>query len=278
MAARPRVWCTYLDRAYLPQASALYGSLTRHAAPFRLRVLSWDERVAEHFGGRSGVEIVAVEDFLAAHPELSSLPGPARSLGERMWTVGAAWVAENAAAQPTTYVDADVLLWSSPEPLFAEAAGRDSVIPHAIPLKARGLPGVCFETHRAFGLYNVGIVHAETQPTAQSWANACREWCYDRLAQDADGRWLYGDQAYLEGFGAYVIQHPGACVGPWCVHNRALWRDGERLMFGDKPLVAYHYSSFRLVPEGGVQYTRPEYQITKRQEELLYRPYMEALR
>ena len=47
--------------------------------------------------------------------------------------------------------------------------------------------------------------------------------------------------------------------------------------FGNRPLIAYHYSSFKLT-DGGYVASRPEYNITPRQEQIIYAPYAKALR
>lgn len=283
--ARPRHWVTYFDSAYWPKARAMYRSLQKHAGPFVLHALCWDERALE-LASEAGMAAMRVEEFLTKHPDLAAekLPGLPRSRVEYMWTVGPQWIAEvmKRTGEPVTYIDADVFLHSSPEPVFAEigraAAG---VIPHGFALAEQRLPGPTVESHSVFGTYNVGIVHFNERHVADRWASECRAWCYDRLAQRDDGAWIYGDQAYLNlwprEFGAHVVQHPGACLGPWAVHARALdVRDGV-IHFGGRPLVAYHYSGLRTLPDGHSVATRPEYLLGRRQEEIIYAPYYRAL-
>lgn len=75
-----------------------------------------------------------------------------------------------------------------------------------------------------------------------------------------------------------VVTHPGACAGPWQAHTRSLdVRDGV-VYFGNRPLVAWHFSSYREGPHGQVQLSRPEYALTDRQAELMYAPYIRCLR
>jgi hypothetical protein len=42
--------------------------------------------------------------------------------------------------------------------------------------------------------------------------------------------------------------------------------------------VSYHYSGYRELPDGHTVMTRPEYRVTRRQEEIVYAPYVRALR
>ncbi len=141
------------------------------------------------------------------------------------------------------------------------------------------------KTHSLFGKFNVGLVHLRDIKIAMDWAEWCREWCYDRL-QEFDDRnggtmVMYADQKVLDlwpdGYGAHVIQHPGACAGPWGVHAKPLEvRDGV-IHFGGRPLVGFHYSGYRELPDGHTVLTRPEYMLTDDQAEILYRPYFRAL-
>lgn len=270
--ARPRYWATYFDAAYLPRARVMWESLQRHGGPVVLEALCWDDEA--HAKAR--------EAGMVAHRpgswETAALPGSPRSRVERMWTCGSRFLSVVARMinAPVTYVDADVMFHSSPEPLFGEWGGAAAgIIPHGFAPAKLGLPGPTLESHRVFGKYNVGIVHV-TQPVAEDWADKCREWCYDAV-----DRGRYGDQAYLDlwpvTFDAIATEHPGACLGPWAVHTRALdVRDGV-IHFGNKPLIAYHYSALKLLPHGDGQLTRPEYALTRRQEHILYAPYLRAL-
>lgn len=296
---RPRHWVTYCDKAYLPRLRALHASMKRHCGPFVLHVLAYDAEVA--FWAESvGCEVRLINDFIAEHRELepSALPGPPRSRVEHMWTCGPEFLVEcmERTGEPVTYVDADVMFFSSPEPVFAEIGGAPAaVVPHGFASASAGLPGPTAKSHEIFGRFNVGIVHVRDVEFAKRWSEQCREWCFERLeahwdsnVDDAimapDGSIVnvvrFGDQAFLNDWGkrgAHVIQHPGACLGPWAVHTRALdVRDGV-IHFGNRPLVAYHFSALKLLPHGYDVLTRPEYQLTERQADILYRPYLAAL-
>ncbi len=278
--ARPRHFATYCDSAYLPRLKALHASLVRHAGPFRLHVLAWDDGVFDWCRPQENVQMRHWKVLMEDRPELQiqNLPGPRRSKVEHYWTCGPQWIADvmEQTGEPVTYVDADVMFHSSPEPVFAEIGeAPGGVVPHFFAKASQGLPGPTVESHRIFGRFNVGLVHFVSPSVASDWAERCRAWCYDHV----DGS-KYGDQAYLDDWpdgGVRIIAHPGACLGPWAVHTRAIdVRDGV-IHFGGRPLVAYHYSGLRELPEGHSVATRPEYQLTKRQEGIIYGPYYDAL-
>lgn len=293
--ARPRVWVTYCDANYWPRARAMIRSLCKHGSPVQIALLWWGDGVPEYVASElaTNYHVQDITGFLEAHPELRAdkLPGPPRTRVEHMWTVGPQFCADvmRETGGPVTYCDADVFFHSSPEPVFAEIGDAPAgVVPHGFARKAQGLPGPTVESHSVFGTYNVGVVHFNDVRVAEDWARQCREWCYDRLEMVTIGKGYeatygpaYGDQKFLDMWpdqGAHVVQHPGACAGPWQVHTRSLdVRDGV-IHFGNKPLVSYHYSGLQLLPHGVDVLTRPEYQLSDRQAEILYRPYLAALR
>ena len=288
--ARPRHWVTYADRNYLPRLKALHASMKRHCGPFELHVLAWDSLTWYEYArlttGRYGA--MPSGDFLRRHPELEidKLPGPPRSRVEHFWTCGPRWIADvmEETGEPVTYVDADIMFFSSPEPVFAEIdLAPAAVIPHNFARAADGLPGPVHETHHVFGLYNVGLVYVAEQRIAAEWAAQCREWCADRVevVPIPERRLRYGDQKYLDRwdseYGAHVVEHPGACLGPWAIHRLPLTVENGQVLYGGRPLVSYHYSGLRELPDGHNVNTRPKYQVTDEQARIIYAPYWDAL-
>lgn len=285
--AKAREYASYCDRVYLSRMKALIASMQRHCRPFVLHVLAFDEETAQALKDVHGVRVTVTQDFLALHPDMAidKLPGPPRTKVEHMWTVGPAYLAwlVRELKTPITYVDADIMFHSSPEPVFAEIGGAPAaVFPHNFASASQGLPGPTVESHEVFGKYNVGLVYIADRAIAEEWAAQCREWCYDRVEQVPipERRLRYGDQKYLDDWpskGAHVVAHPGANLGPWAIHTRSLYvRDGHAC-FGGRRLVAFHYSGYRELPEGHTVMTRPEYQLTERQAQIIYVPYIQEL-
>jgi len=278
VCARPRVYATYADSNYITRLKALHASMLRHCQPFELHILSWDE------GVRDWAESVGCPTQLPG--TIGILPGPERTRVETMWTLGPWWIAEvmKSTGRPVCYVDADIMFHSSPEPVFAEiGAAPAAVFPHNFASASHGLPGPTVETHEVFGKYNVGLVYIANREIVEEWAAQCREWCYDRVEQVPipERQLRYGDQKYLDAWpekhGAHVVMAPGANLGPWAIHGRALDVRGGVPYFGNRSLVAFHYSGYRELADGHTVITRPEYQVTKRQGEIIYRPYVEEL-
>ncbi len=287
-----RHFATYADSNYLGRLKALYASMQRHCGDFVLHVLAWDggvERWATEQEMLTGnARAVFIDNLIFTYPNLAleALPGPTRTRVEHMWTVGPAFIADvmRDTGQPVTYVDADVMFHSSPEPVFEEIGNAHAgVVPHGFCEVARA-PIPTAGTHNVFGLYNVGLVHFRDPKLAAAWAFACQTWCYAHFQEvtlDSTDGILYGDQKYLDPlptkYGAHVVQHPGACAGPWGVHAKPLELREGVIHFGGRPLVAWHYSGYRELPDGHTVLTRPEYMLTDEQAEILYVPYIRAL-
>jgi hypothetical protein len=254
----------------------LLASMEAHCSPFMLHVLAWDWDRTSDFGR---AKVTTRAQFLERHPDYASarLPGGPRRVIDEVVTARWRFVCDVMAEveAPVTMIDGDIWFWSSPAAYFAEVKGKPfAVTPHRFAPAAAGLPGVRMETHRQYGAFNSGFTYFSDMNAAERMAALNYEWSSTGFLRLPSGREIFGDQGWLEmlvdELGGHVVQHAGVNVGPWNVHGRDVYTgDGGQLMYGEWPLVAYHYSSFRL----GEQAANPEYQITAQQESLLYTPY-----
>lgn len=287
-----RRYVTTAAAPHLPQLRVLLASMRRHCGSFRLHLLAEGPEVSRWAAWQPDVEATDVRAFLKRHPDLAPdrLPGPPRNGNERAccwrWTFLCDVMA--ATGRPVLAVDCDLMFWSSPEPVFEEVEGAPAaVLPHAFAPRDAGLPGVTMETHRRYGLFNGGFVYFGERGVAATMADLAKECSHATDHVWPDGRVTWGDQGALEIiheiYAARVIEHPGAAPGPWNIHAQPLeyrghirrdggWRDGV-LHFGDRPLVSYHYQSYR----HGRQLADAPYAITPEQAALLYEPYAAAL-
>ena len=126
-----------------------------------------------------------------------------------------------------TYLDADLLFFDDPEPLF-EAMGRRLGADHAAPLRAQDTPpGDQRDLQRPVPRPSAATAAAGGAPW---WHDRCVEWCYYRLE---DGK--LGDQKYLDDWperfeGVHVLEHKGGGLAPWNITQydvRADGRDGR---------------------------------------------------
>lgn len=281
MSAR-RHFATTAHAGYLPRLQVLHGSMRQHCGDFVLHVLAEGAEVERWARAQEDARCAPVGTFLSRHPAIApdALPGPPRTGNElactwRWWFVADLLAEER---EPVLLVDADIMFWSSPEPVFAEVAGaRAAVLPHGFAPAAAGAPGVTIESHAKYGVYNGGFSYWADVGAATRMAALARACSRADFHEWPNGRVTWGDQGALslveEEFGAHVIRHPGAAPGPWCIHAQPLEQRDGVVHFGGRPLVSWHYHGLHRISGGGLAPSHPEYGITPEQERLLYGPY-----
>jgi hypothetical protein len=278
------------------QLPVLFGSMLRHCQPFVLHVLAWDWDMSAFEGRRRTLARVHPEtrivttwrkDFLERHPELepAALPGPRRSPIDTVATVRWQFFADimEGTGLPLTQLDGDTWFWSTPEPMFDEIGdARMAVSPHRIPSASACLPGVTFESHGKYGIYNSGLVYFRDPGPARELARLNRGWSYTELRELADGRVVFGDQGWLQQVAhhlrAHVISHPGANLAPWNVHRYGIV-PGEPPLVDLYPLILFHYSGFQIDEQREVtRWADAGYALTGEQIRVFYAPYADAVR
>ncbi len=243
-----RHYCTLFDRRYLGRALALYRSLERCDPEFMLRAICMDaegyelvERLA-----LPRMRAISIESVEGADPELRAAR-PSRESYEYCWTCTPAACLYILDREPElellTYLDADLHLSSSPDPLFAELGdGSVLLIPHR----------TSDEQERAVGIFNVGWLtfrnDANGRATLAWWRERCIEWCYERMEP---GR--FADQKYLDQWparfaGVRVSALGAAGLAPWNAyrHDVVARRNGTPPLVDGAPLIFFHHAGLRL--------------------------------
>lgn len=232
------------------------------------------------FGG--DVELNGLADFERANPELLAIKS-GRSVLEYYFTLSACIVsaaAKNAAPQDiVTYLDADLIFYANPAPIFDELQGRSvGLIAHRYKWWNRRL--------EKFGRFNVGWVSFRCDRDGllvlEWWRARCIEWCYMRIEPDR-----YADQKYLDYIfsnfeGVIEIRHPGANVAPWNIdrHTFVAGPDQTLSIRGGFPLLFFHFSGLKEIGAGvflagHFSYLAPLSDLVLTR---LYRPYVALLR
>jgi hypothetical protein len=274
-----REYCTLFDSNYLAKAVAMYRSLERHAAPFRLTAFTFDEHAPELLAQLAlpHLDVVLLRDLEAHDTGLAAVKDD-RSAVEYCWTATPALPLylfdTRPELQEVTYLDADLLFYSDPEPLFAEMGDASVLItPH------RYAPE--YAHHITSGIYNVQFVTFRRTDDGlrvlRWWRERCLEWCYYRLE---DGK--LGDQKYLDDWperfsGVHVLEHLGGGLAPWnALQYRLESEEGEVTVDG-VPLVFFHFHRVRLRRSGRHAFHPPGYHVPRNVIGLVYRPYLAAL-
>jgi hypothetical protein len=244
-------YCTYFDRNYLTRAVALYRSLLRHSPPFTLWALCLDDDAYAALNALqlAGVQPIRLAELEAADPELLQVKG-SRNAVEYYFTCSPSLprhvMHEHPEVELITYLDADLLFYSSPQPIFDElGAGSVLIVPHRFPERLRHL--------EIFGVYNVGLLSfrndARGRAVLDRWHQQCLEWCFDRVEGDK-----FADQRYLDSWpgqpGVVILEHPGADLAPWNVMNYRIDLRTEPPTVDGRPLVFYHFQGVKEIRPG----------------------------
>ena len=280
-----RHFCTYFDHNYLPRGLVMLESLHEHYPEAQVHVLCLSDECHDALSSLTYpfVSLIRLDELEAADPELAATR-PTRSQIEYYFTITPClpWhLLTKRGLDEVTYLDADMMFFSSPAPIFKEA-GEASVIltPHRFPPRLDEL--------REWGLYNVSWLTFRNTPSGLeclSWyRDACLEWCRDRLEETR-----FADQKYLDAFTArfeevHVMEHPGGGVAPWNLEGCSVQEQDGAVTVNGAALIFYHAHGFRHIrgpfyASGFAEYTsRPQAAVKKHILGAYARKYKGALR
>lgn len=275
-------FCTYFDRNYLTRGLALYHSLARHCQrPFNLWVLCFDDETFDilRLLELPNVRLIPHRKFEEGDEELLRAKAQ-RSRVEYYWTCTPALplyiLQHNPEVQVITYLDADLLFYSDPQPIYYEFANDSILI-----IEHRYASEYAHFAETA-GIYNVGIMafrrDADGLQCLQWWRDRCLEWCYRRVE---DRR--FGDQKYLDDWperfkGVVVLQHKGAGLAPWNLSRYQVKYKRRKITVDDQHLIFYHFHDFKIINCNVVIPSHSVYRISVKQILNIYLPYVVALK
>ena len=274
-------FCTMFDQRYLTRGLQLYRSLRIFVLGSPLWVLCLDlasEALLRRLA-LPDLQIVPLTQLEAQFPALAAAKANRQTI-EYYFTLTPhlplALLDWHPQIASLTYLDADILLYSDPQPVFAQIAGATcAIVPHRFPQHLRRLARL--------GTYNVGWQTFRRSPAAFAclnwWAARCREWCYDRYER---GR--FADQKYLDSWptrfpGVAVITHPGVNLAPWNLDTHTITASAAGLRIDGWPLVAYHFHGLRVDADGGYDPQFATYRVVQQElvRSTLYDPYVAQL-
>lgn len=274
-----RQFCTLFDGDYVFKAVVLHRSLLRHCPDFHLTAFCFDDEAKRAIDALElpHLSTVTLGELEAFDAELRSVKGD-RSAVEYMWTATPSLPLYMLDARPEldeiTYLDADLMFFSDPEPIFAELGDASVLItPH------RFSPELAH--HAINGIYNVQFLTFRRDERGLEalnwWHDRCIEWCYYRFE---DGK--LGDQKYLDDWperfeGVHVSRHKGCGLAPWNITQHEVRETPRGLYVDEDPLIFFHYHRVRLLEPGPFQWRPPGYYISPENRRLVYDPYLAEL-
>jgi hypothetical protein len=248
------IYCTYLDHNYLSRAVVTITSLRRFDAKTPIYILALSDLCATilHELALPNVEIIPLAALEDAYPELAEIKATRKKI-EYYFTLSPFlphYLFSQTTADRITYIDADLYFFTSPTAVL-DSLGEASVAitPHRFSFEYRN--------HLKFGRFNVAWITyrrcAEGLDCLNTYKAECTAWCYDRLEGER-----FGDQKYLDTWpdrypALKIIEHKGVNLAIWNIHNYMFRMRNDVLMVDEDPLVFYHFSTTKMLPDGTVR-------------------------
>ena len=267
-----RHFCTYFDSAYVWKGLSMYESLKRVSSSFCLHVMALDDK-SYTFLNQHACDSLQV-DFLGdiETEELLRLKGQ-RTRAEYCWTCGPAIIQHFIAKfnlPDITYLDADLMFFSSFEPVYEEIGNASVAITPQ------------YADNDLSGRYCVQFMFFRNDPDGmaclQWWHDQCINWCFARYE---DGK--FGDQKYLESFPTlfnHVVEttHRGVGVAPW---NMDLYQydDGVVHFEGRSyPIIFYHFHGLKMdIDDTTLVFKLTDCDCNATCRRVFFQPYMEQV-
>ncbi|MCW5296893.1 hypothetical protein DXT88_01750 [Herbaspirillum lusitanum] len=278
MQVKPHYFCTLFDSGYLFKGVAMLRSLAQHCPNANVFVLCMDEqtqRILERLN-LTFITCIPLRDI--ENDDLRKAKAD-RGVAEYCWTLSPClphYVLEkNPDIDFITYLDADLLFYSSIAPLFEEIGSASiAIIEHRFSprLQDREVNGRFCVEWVSFRRDEQGMA------CLNRWREQCIEWCYYRLEE---GR--MGDQKYLDEWperysSCHILLHPGAGIAPWNYSQYYFDLDGAgHITVDGSPLIFYHFHQFQLLESHKFDRLSSFYTSECKEPELIYDAYEQEL-
>lgn len=274
-----RHFCTYFDKNYLYRGLVLFNSMEKNFSNFILHILCMDDttyNILKNMKLKS-VNLIKISDF--EDPKLQKAK-TTRTIVEYYWTCTPSLLLyvlkENQDIDMITYLDSDLMFFSSPEKIFKEMGNKSILaIEHRFLKNAE-------ELIKENGKYCVQFLTFRRNQTGMAclkrWRDQCLEWC---SIDKVDG--LVGDQGYLNEWDSLYkeemcsSQDIGAGLAPWNINNYKLSKNKDKVFVGDHQLCFYHYHAMRIYSRSIID-PAEWYTFSRKQLSLIYKPYFVELR
>ena len=244
-----RYFCTLFDKNYLIKGLTMILSLKKHCKNFKLYVLCLDDETKNILEKINIKSVVCLDLKEVENRELINAKRN-RTQAEYCWTLASSftWYILNKYKdlELITYLDADLLFYSSLEPIFKEIRNSSiSIIEHrfAPPFKELEINGrFCVE-------WNSFRRDEEGLKCLNRWREQCLDWCFYKLE---DGK--MGDQKYLDEWpylysSCHIIENPGAGIAPWNYCKYDIFEKDDYIKINNENLIFYHFHQFKILSE-----------------------------
>jgi hypothetical protein len=261
---------TLFDRAFIPQALALYASMEKYIPKYKLWMICVD---IEAYSAMQKLGLANTHPLLLSSLETDELlhVKAERTPREYCWTLtpfAPRFVFEtDRSINRVTYVDADLSFLANPQCIFQEFARSGKSV--LITDHAYASENDATASSGKYCVQFMTFVRDAGEVVRKDWESKCIEWCFARYE---NGR--FGDQKYLEDWlinfpdQVHVLEKVDAALAPW---------NATRFPYSSG--IFWHFQGLRLSRLGNnsVRVNLGPYPLPPVVQECVYVPYINAL-
>ena len=272
-----RYFCTLFDSNYLIKGFTMIKSLSEFCEDFEIYVLCLDYKTKFILEKINISHIKCIELHEVENNELLKAKKD-RTNAEYCWTLASnfTWYVMDKFKDINliTYLDADLLFYSSFEPIFKEIGNASiAIIEHrfAKPYKNLEINGrFCVE-------WNSFRRDQEGMQCLNKWRLQCLEWCFYKLR---DGK--MGDQKYLDEWpdlynSCHIIENLGAGIAPWNYSKYKIINKHPEIKINGENLIFYHFHQFQILKKNKFYRLGDIYTSYKKEPDSIYKRYEKQL-
>jgi len=274
-------FCTLFDSNYLSRGIVLYDSLVKQCADFQLFVFAFDKKCHEILIDLNLPNLTPISLEVYEDEELLSVK-KGRTIAEYCWTntPSTVWyVLNHFDVDHCTYLDADMVFYSNPLPLYLEMGEKSVLITEHRYTNPEGI-------EEKAGRFNVQYItfknNIQGREVCLWWRNACLEWCFDKFE---DGK--FGDQKYLDDWptrfrGIHILKHEGGGLATWNIQQYRSFTNKSGQLFVKSlatgslsPAIFFHFHALKFYKDN-IVYLTPDL-LPKDSISNFYFPYVNLL-
>jgi hypothetical protein len=242
--------CTYFDINYLPRGLALFNSIKKYHDDFKLFILTFDDSTFNYLNSLNDdkIELISHQEYNSYfNTSIERFDDKKQYFFSSTPNLCLYVLRNNPEIDILLYLDADVYLFSSIEPLYEEFGNYSiGLTPHNIHPFLK-----YFVKH--YGTFNVGVNLFRNDSIGikclEDWKSNCDNWYQGKPGYPLK---FFSDQIFLDSWiNEYdkikVIENPGINLVYWNVVNYKLSREENYFMVNDQKLIIFHFSSLNKI-------------------------------
>jgi hypothetical protein len=242
--------CTYFDYNYLPRGLALYYSVKHYHTDFEFFALTFDDQTCDYLKNlkEGNLNLISITDYNSYfNTSAEKFADKKQYFFSATSNLCIYLIEKNPDIDILLYLDADVYLFNSLDPLYEEF-GDSSIgyTPHRVNPFLR-----FFAKH--YGKFNIGVNLFRNSEAGlkclRDWKSDCDSWYPGKPGYPLK---FFSDQIFLDSWAEKyddirIIENPGVNLVYWNAVNYSLSKKENSYYVGKRPLIIYHFSSLRKV-------------------------------